>query len=100
MVEPIRSGEVFPHAELKQGEPPRHTEVGHEKCAYYTNAHYKASCGHGFMIYGGALYSEDYVRELKTQAQLLLAGLSRNNMFWGDPSVPDPLARLTELVSD
>lgn len=77
-MEPILSGEVFPHAVLKQGDPPQHIVDGHLSCAYYPKAN--PQCEHGEVAAGG-FYSEDYVRELKQTLHPLIAFIDANVEF-------------------
>jgi len=77
-MEPIQSGEIFPNAVLKQGEPPPHTVEGHAGCAYYPKAN--PQCEHGEVAAGG-FYSEDYVRELKQTLHPLIAFIDANVEF-------------------
>lgn len=93
----INSTEKLGDVSLSSGSAPRHTEEGHERCAYYQEglgARYQGLlCEHNNEA-TGAYYSEDYVKELK-QAIQAVVGV----WFAGGPRKED-IVRLQELVSD
>ena len=84
MVQPIESEEIFGNATAVQGEAPKHTMEGHERCAFYPAELVEGNeapkggflkgplvCPHGEEA-TGAFYSEDYIKELKHIAHLVI----------------------------
>ena len=99
MVEPIKSEEVFGKATVGQGPAPKHTRPGHEACAYYwSEAAEDKQCEHGYVIVGGAFYSEDYVRELRIAGQRLLAEIDYDGPPMQRISTSEAIGKLRELV--
>lgn len=66
----IDSDERIGPVSVSNGQPPSHSEKGHERCAYYLDGDSDSSmrCPHDETA-RGAFYNEDYVRELKQLVQ-------------------------------
>lgn len=75
-MESIGSGEVFPNVELSVGEAPKHTQEGHENCAY-SWVDDVMLCEHGKSVLAGGFYSEDYIRDVKHQVHKAIAFIDR-----------------------
>jgi len=81
----LPSEERFGKASLSQPVAPKHTQDGHEKCAYYLTED-----NDGFMYCiedskaHGAFYSEDYVNQMRRLAQAFLGQV--DGLLHGHPN--------------
>lgn len=73
MVESIKSSEMFGNASIGQPVAPKHTQEGHESCAYYITEDNDGyiRCPHDEKALG-AFYSEDHVKQLVSLGQEFL----------------------------
>lgn len=111
--ESIKSAETVATPSMSPSEAPRHTAPGHEHCAYYFDMEdfrrqfqskiigeqlspleIQISCPHGATL-DGAVYSEDFVNELRRLSHRLLGRIGSGGYF----GVEDPdIETLRELT--
>lgn len=107
-MESIPSGVKFGIPSLGGGEAPKHTNPEHRDCAYYLQDDLPLlHCPHEEEA-GGAFYSEDFVRELRTTSHELIAMLDKlqkqahiegpNQVVIFDPIFPSDMRKLRNIT--